>query len=675
MSQPSIRALYQAAKPELRTFMEANWRLIEQHIQTAIGRAKHAKAVSISMLEEVKNDFIVPVSKLAKVQEKAKELGVRFTTSKPNPQHIYSEMEEKAITNEMRRHDLHRYEVSLSIDTVNWLRQRAQELADENVIIHAIAPPVEDRVIALAKDDHGESQLYNLPFGEPYWSEDNKDVDYRRCDICGKAIARNQIFVITGKRHGTRLVGGECAKNLNLANKLASMLDAFKMFGVAMDALGDEDDGYGHTAKTAEDPGRLLLLSDIIIRKMGYVSKKRAEESYPPVTSTALALEYVLSDRPSDVERTKEIWQEYNRRAAAGDKAILLATALEFAKDFTERAKRNGNFNTANQINVGLKTGSLKSLGALAWVASQLPEWMATRGGGVVGGWLPTLNVVIATDPLQYTVHGHNLSASYGFDDKRLTTHVTVSSTRPVPSKSAGKVETANPHLTFQSEYPEIALDLARQFRNMVVPTGKFIHVVVEVNSPGIIDNLKNGTYDVVADIITKAARRALEEMGEHTTYAATIDTLNAYEKQEPGFIARMDRLDGGKRYAKAVTTGKLAKDALQSLTRTVPGVWTVTQHKVLTPTAFGRPQMYSLKRGDGALINIKSSDVLSKHYADGLSKWRKTDTDLEPGDRVYLTGTFEWPVPYRPGEAPIGRLTRAAFSFVEGPLPDRLLR
>lgn len=161
-----------------------------------------------------------------------------------------------------------------------------------------------------------------------------------------------------------------------------------------------------------------------------------------------------------------------------------------------------------------------------------------------------------------------------------------------------------------------------------------------------------------------------------------TLDTLKAYEKQEPGFCARLDRKADKQPgpVAKALQTGKLTKAVQKDLAKEVPGVWRCVRKTALQPNDYGIPHMYTFARvSDGALLSWRyGSGMALKEKPAEREQGRHYDGQLaylEPGDTVYLRGDYSWPTPtFNPSFDLSGQLSGTKWSFTEGHFPDRLL-
>jgi hypothetical protein len=677
MSHPYVTALYLAAPVNLRVFMDAHLDQIEAHVVKEEARIRHQARVIAATTEPLTTEFIVPIAKLDKVNEEAHRLGVKVETEPLNYKTVFAQLEGNLIASISRQVGISQDSVRLKQHEIDFLKESADDILKEYITIHAVAPPVEDRVIAVAEHDDDGTKFINLPYEEPFWKDSNMGMAvFSRCDVCHQPRARKKLFVIKGRTHGVRLVGGECAKHMHLGEKLADLLHAFKSFSEAVVSMSSKEDDHKKAIGEVKDPSTILLAADIIIQNLGYTSQAKAK-TVRDQSTTSYVREFLIKG-----ETSKDIREEYSRRYAIGDNIKLLQEATVFADELYKKSVATGqSLELAKQVKSGVEKGGVRAIGALAWLVSQLPEWRAARGKKHTEEytWMPSMKLK-PIRAINYSVNGPNPPSEDSGIDDRVRVAVALADTPQTFARADMMQDHVNPHIGFACAYPEVSLALIREFRMTVVPPGKFLSIGVFPQASEIRNALDAGRIDGVMGMISKTVRSALYRLGDLLEFEPTIDTLRDYEKQEPGFATRMDIMDTkpsdkkpSQRYTKALQTGVLAQAALAKLARVLPGVWTNTGRHELTQTAFGTPQLYTFKRDDGALVNIKSSGMLYKQLPTS-ERWSVYIAYLETGDLVYLGGDFKWPVQSRMGVPPAGTLTRASFSFSEGKFPNRLL-
>lgn len=662
MSPSAIaRLLSKEASSDLSEWIERNYYLLERTCAGAVAHVAHKERVKAEMYENLETTFIIPRSKLPNAQELARKLGVDVVPNDLDVATVQWQVEATLVNQQAKILDIPPSAVRLTEHQKLMVKAEAKRLVERFIQIRAVAPPAKERVVAIAKiDPAGAKHFYNLPYEQPYWSSDNSDINFHRCDICHQSRPRKQLFVLEDRSGSNRVVGGECAANLDLGRKLSGMLDAFKSFARDAEGFSDGEENYQRRVTSSAFPGDILLVATMVIRQRGYLSAKAAMQSTEErVTTSRVVLSFF--DAPDKFPST--FLDEFRSRRAAGDGERLLERARPIVEDFIANARRSGrDFSFANSLKQGVETGSLENVGALAWLASALDTLEAKKRAPVSENpaWMPAL---VPAGDVSVQVYGPNF---YEYSpDRRMRADITLSG-QPL------RGERLSERVSLSCSVEEIEPDLARFYRKMPAPEGKNLHIHLDIYNNALVNDAKSDNPGAVIELAIKAIRRGLYGFSDKLELVATPETLKEYERQEPGYAARI----GCK---KALDTGKMTKQALKDMARNVPGVWKCIEIKELPKNDWSTPRMYTFARdSDGRMLKAKSGQgLIMKAIPYELSERLKTFVNhvyLELGDNVYLSGTPEWPVPYRPDEVPLLGLSRIGWSFVDGELPDRVL-
>ncbi len=186
-----------------------------------------------------------------------------------------------------------------------------------------------------------------------YFNEENKDVDFCRCDRCGKNLTRNKVFVVevAGGEHDGQIlqVGGSCADELDCVKSVSKFQDHVR---ILKDMIEGFDDGeYSFDAHKSFGGANLQRIANevkavvTLCKSGGYVSKKASEIS--DKQSTAEYINSLNNEKIEEYFGAEDVAvEEYIQKAIAW----LEAQQAERFETFHENALRVLKFRSAWQI-------------------------------------------------------------------------------------------------------------------------------------------------------------------------------------------------------------------------------------------------------------------------------------------------------------------------------------
>jgi len=260
-------------------------------------------------------------------------------------------------------------------------KSRAEIAAAQLVHVHIQRPRHEERVIAVAVNEEGFPTFSDLP-GESYWDQDKIGIfSFCRCDVCGKKIARKNVYIVENLSGERRQIGGDCALDLDLARKVKRFFKNLQELRAWILGDGDEDDfgGFAFSSKQypGDDPALLYVVFESMRNRYGYVSGKSAREHVLRSTRErgmeflSLARTRITpSMRPdfvAEVRAAKRELLHFEAEAERRREEFEVVTAF-----VEEKWKSDGNAFAAN-LRAAWHTGAWRLVGLVAW----LPEAMA----------------------------------------------------------------------------------------------------------------------------------------------------------------------------------------------------------------------------------------------------------------------------------------------------------
>jgi hypothetical protein len=300
-----------------------------------------------------------------------------------------------------------------------------------HITVHA--PAIEDRIVGVAtiegSDDEGNllPRFAAVPGEESEWDPERVvDLDFHRCDVCGKALSRRKVFLIKHMETGdVRQVGGKCASNLDLARKMRRQLKALRQLEAFVTGAGDEDEiGFGGRGF---DPGfdqrQVLVLADMMIRTHGYVSGSAAYHSDVLVSTKERVLEAwsLLYPSPFSKQTRSDKEKAAELRAELAELGKDREELYEQAKAFVEEMYGRKVTDFSSNCRTALYTGSRKMVGFLVWIPAGLAKEASRRANRVErsGPWTPSVPTTgEGLDAYIGTWGRQNVLADLGLTDK-----------------------------------------------------------------------------------------------------------------------------------------------------------------------------------------------------------------------------------------------------------------
>jgi hypothetical protein len=168
-----------------------------------------------------------------------------------------------------------------------WAKKHAEKL--RHILIKA--PKHTERIVGIAKladGPGGEESIFSnvrTSKDDPVYFDKTRvsNFDFKHCDECGRKIQRGLSFIVRDKDGHHTQIGGQCAANLNLAQKLKNQLDAFE----ELTAFVRDRENSGMRDDTRFSPARMLAGIEWSRRKYGYITGQAAERMGHEGRSTA----------------------------------------------------------------------------------------------------------------------------------------------------------------------------------------------------------------------------------------------------------------------------------------------------------------------------------------------------------------------------------------------------
>lgn len=562
--------------------------------------------------------FIIPRSRLDKAQAKAAELGLQFRAMDVGVSEVEHTLQVTAQDTKRKAMGLPASQVpTLSEWELRVINQRARAIAGDHVRIVVEAPKPTLYAVGKAEELPGvkgpETVLSDLEagawaaqgarIGEPY------ALDFQRCDICRRRVQRKTLWLL----NDGRLVGGECADQLDLGHKLQAMLEGLQGFTRFAEGLAEgEDSAFAGRGGDVEDPVLLYTLASVVVQRYGYVSRRMQEEgkTMSPTTRDEI-LEFLHGRKPSP-EIEAQVRTAFQSGAAG--------TAYEEALQATQAALALDPTNTfLGKVAAGLRTGNLRLLGALAYAPVLVERYRTERAQMeaatevVPGPWEPEVGREVA-GPAEV------VSDPHGYEPVRVRLSIT-------PGESGIFLEgdlANNPR----------AVQLAQSWP---LPFGS-MRVVARASrrSSEHLDESGFRSWEVTA------LTRALKLAGKKTptkpgNVVTAADVTRAMELGGLTVEGLAGLLGLPAAALEKALAGKVTAPVTKALAAHPPGLWRVIGHRSFDGH-YGTTHFFDLEReGDRARIAWKSSKAEFIELPESLrTDWYKLHY-LEPGDVIRL--------------------------------------
>ena len=230
--------------------------------------------------------FWLPKEKLPEAEQAAKKLGLRLEILDNSIEDLTSWM-----IWEIRRNVSGRDGEFWSKEDREAVKKAAANMATKLAQIRIHYPEAEYSIIATAEMLSPDKTPTGLPMAkltqsQSYWSDERiRSLDFQRCDECGVRSHRKYVYVVA-KKHADQYVqlGGSCAAQLDLSQKLKAMIKAVDSFSaLARQFLVDA--GYMEPAGSnggmrLRQPLNISVyakLTDFLCGRLGFVSGKQAD--------------------------------------------------------------------------------------------------------------------------------------------------------------------------------------------------------------------------------------------------------------------------------------------------------------------------------------------------------------------------------------------------------------
>lgn len=139
------------------------------------------------------------------------------------------------------------------------------------------------------KTGANENIIRALPFTSIEIPEEFRHTDALRCDHCESRRQRNDTYIVAHPAEGFRQVGSTCLNDFvgsKDAQKIAQLLEDMQD-AIAGAQVGEEggDEGFGGGEQKWFSTKRILTITAAVVRRDGYVSRKKAQLSGPAATA------------------------------------------------------------------------------------------------------------------------------------------------------------------------------------------------------------------------------------------------------------------------------------------------------------------------------------------------------------------------------------------------------
>jgi hypothetical protein len=332
--------------------------------------------------------FWLLAEKLPQIEQAAKKLGLRLEILENREEDLVRWMMSEIIEGSSYEEKM-RLRYSEDKDAI---RQMARRFAPKMAQVRVHYPEADYTIIATAEMLSPDKTPTGLPMAklsqsQSYWSDERiRALDFQRCDECGVRSHRKYVYVVA-KRHADNYVqlGGSCASQLDLSQKLKAMIKAVESFAALarqmlveagiMEPMGNNG---GMRLRAPMNISVYVKLADFFCSKLGFVSSKKSHEAayegqiLPSTVDRIRALLYKAHEPNSPASATKAaILDAYNNPAGEAYIANLIAAAQAKA-DSLDADKAVSDFRHSAQMAIYGGFGP----GVLVWLISQV------RGGG-----------------------------------------------------------------------------------------------------------------------------------------------------------------------------------------------------------------------------------------------------------------------------------------------------
>lgn len=330
--------------------------------------------------------FWLLADKLPEIEQAAKKLGLRLEILDNSEDDLVrwmmSEIAEGASYEEKMTM---RYAIDKSA-----LRQTAKRFAPKMAQVRVYYPEADYTIIATAEMLSPDKTPTGLPMAklsqaQSYWSDERiRALDFQRCDECGVRSHRKYVYIVA-KRHADNYVqlGGSCAAQLDLSQKLKAMVKAVESFSALarqmlveagiMEPIGNSG---GMRLRVPVNISMYAKLADFFCSKLGFVSSKKSHEAadrgqnIPSTADRIKILLYKAHESNSPAAATKAaILNAYNNPAGEAYIAGLIQAAQAKA-DSLDADKAVSEFRHTAQMAIYGGFGP----GVLVWLISSVRD-------------------------------------------------------------------------------------------------------------------------------------------------------------------------------------------------------------------------------------------------------------------------------------------------------------
>jgi len=662
---PSLRERQAQARVQAQVQQDLG-ELRQQQGQQQGRTTKRQLAPELSAVE----DFVISKGHEAAVRKTAKELGIEVDIRPVDPKSLYHTFPAYEKT---------AFAFGYGEPTPRAAYQRAlqswaERKADRYLRVTARAPQPPERVVGLAVLDEGVTIFYTLPGEDDPWTARRmKQVDFRRCDLCHRRIARVKSYLVQREDGSIFVAGGKCADNLNLAKRISNLRRAFKAFmgyvERSEDDWGAEYGGFGSKGNVV-DPGTALVVADLIIAQSGYV--KSDEGGFGGVVSTKVELKELMLSKPGS--KTYGILRKMLSSLPPGHREKLLERVNAWLDAEQKNAEKKGkDLSFVTNMKTAVASGNVRLLGFLAYVPEGLRRWESAqvqrRQRSERKPWQPEITLL-------YDEAGVELSAKeryhqYEYEPTVAEVGVTLVTTDP---RRQAKPQS-------QRSFPGVSPFVVKSAGYMVkYALGR--NVRLTGLSSWVDDSYPKQNQELFLErALIKAMSAALGS--DPVIPVCTGDDLKRIFAAHPEAQGLLGITDKQALRATKVPAKRLTKGLSTKLAKYVPGLWTV--HRINTIDAnFGSYFAAStihfitfLRESDGSLLFWKASNRYINDYHDdgddesgygGQPLWYTGTGYLDTGDKVWIkSATIGLPKPPHPTYGVEGRkIMRVKYVLVD---------
>lgn len=200
------------------------------------------------------------------------------------------------------------------------------------------------------KDADGEYVCFCDAMPGTVIGPEHREIEATRCDHCKTCRYRTQSFLVENSTTGERcVVGRSCLKDFTGHKSPQALISWFSSIH-SMDGMVDDEFGSarsGSPLPTAWDALEMLEYTACVVRRQGWISRLKAEETFQTTTSGYIA--WARGPRPTGswkgIKEEQARWDEAKKTNVADDtdKAAAQAVLAELAKaedsDYTAKLK------------------------------------------------------------------------------------------------------------------------------------------------------------------------------------------------------------------------------------------------------------------------------------------------------------------------------------------------